>query len=361
MEPGEQDACIKAGAGPKPPSLCGWAIGTVGGVGWIFNTEDGGVTWDRQDVPTELEGVPLESVSAVDNLHAWIVGTPNPKEGETYGTILYTETGGSEWLRQGSAKDVPLVEFNKVRALDQQTAWVVGASAAVPGDKRPPLGTILVTRDGGSTWTMQTSNNIPPVNLQGLAVVDSEVIWVSGFNNQGYGTILRTTDGGKIWERLGRPQDLPSQYYIGMSALSKEVAWAVGNGYTIRHTCTSGETWSEESPFAGALQDANEIQVIPNGEGWVGWTVMDYANIYRSLSGSESESWSQQQNPAKGYFLRDISAVDAQTAWVVGNSGQEGEKGKVLFTATGGQDWYCQQYKNSYEFPAGLLSVSFVK
>ena len=73
--------------------------------------------------------------------NGWIIGTP-PVDG--YGVILHTTNGGGLWVRQGSTSDVPGVELNNVKAVDARTAWVVG-------DADSGFGVILHSA-GKSVW-----------------------------------------------------------------------------------------------------------------------------------------------------------------------------------------------------------------
>lgn len=359
----KSDPCAHFEKGPTPPKACGWAVGNeLDGTAWIFHTTDGGASWEPQALPAGLERVNLEAVCAVDADHAWIVGDKRPDV--ACATILYWKNDGQGWRAMGSPLDVPNTSLTKVRAIDRRTIWMVGGCADIPGDNRTARGTILVTRDEGVSWSMQTSDEIPQVLLQGLSVVNEKVVWVSGYQDDGFGTILQTRDGGGSWNRLGSKKVLPNKRYIGLSALSDQVAWAVGNGFSIRYTDDGGTTWTEQSKWFApeGYFDANEVQILGDRSGWV---AEDEGAIWHLADGV----WAEQSNGASGYYLRSVSAIDSRHAWVVGNSddptadgGPANAKavGKVLFTADGGAHWHCQQFRGAYEFPAGLIGVSFV-
>src|ERR1700730_7346959 len=93
--------------------------------------------WNPQETLAEMR---LPSITtnlksthfAADGQRGWVVGE--------YGTILQTRDGGSTWTRQtsGTQSWLSSVSF----AADNQRGWVVGEK-----------GTIQQTRDGGASWT----------------------------------------------------------------------------------------------------------------------------------------------------------------------------------------------------------------
>src|SRR5262249_41911804 len=66
--------------------------------------------------------------------HAWIAGRPGS-------FVLTTKDAGASWKSQPTGQTTPL---NGVFFLDESRGWAVG-----------DLGTILSTKDGGQTWTVQ--------------------------------------------------------------------------------------------------------------------------------------------------------------------------------------------------------------
>jgi photosystem II stability/assembly factor-like uncharacterized protein len=293
-----------------------WVVGdSSDGYGTILYTTDGGNTWERQGSVGEIPNVTLGSVSAVDSSTAWVVGYN--------GTILHTTDGGNTWTRQGEG-EIPDVDLLKVSAVDRNTAWVVGYN-----------GTILHTTDGGNTWEQQGGDTIPDVLLQGVCAVDYETVWATGKPSDNYATILHTTDGGNTWERQGSAAELPDGHFLGVSAADGNNAWAVGGpGGTIFHTTNGGNTWVDQTPDNSVWSDANEVFAIDANTAWV---VQDYGNIFYTENGGEN--WTRQSANASSYLLMGVSAIDDNTAWVVGVS-QLG--GVILHTTNGGNTWQPQ-------------------
>ena len=113
-------------------SRYGWLVGDGG---LILRTSDGGVSWHalRQLPPLGLlDGVDWRAVATQGN-QVWIVGAPGS-------IVLHSADAGRTWHAQATGQTIPLY------AVDFRTPTDGVAAGA--------LGTILVTTDGGQTWTV---------------------------------------------------------------------------------------------------------------------------------------------------------------------------------------------------------------
>ncbi len=113
----------------------GWLVGDGG---LVLQTEDGGRTWRAP--PTRLPGGMTTyfdfAALAVRGDRCWIAGAPGTR-------ILHSADRGETWQVFDTGQTLPLRALSFV---DDQRGWAVGA-----------LGTILATRDGGQSWTVQRS------------------------------------------------------------------------------------------------------------------------------------------------------------------------------------------------------------
>ena len=233
--------------------------------------------------------------------------------------------------------------MQKVSAVDRNTAWAVGA------------GTILHTTDGGSTWIQQGGDTIPDVSLQGVYAVDTETAWVTGDLFDGYATIFHTTDGGNNWTRQGSAAEIPSDsYFLGVSAADSSNAWAVGGfGGFIFHTTDGGSTWIDQTPNDSVPGDANEVFAVDNNTAWV---AQDYGNLFYTENGGEN--WTKQESHARDQWLVGVSAINANTAWIVGTPAVPPlTRGKIIHTTDGGDTWETQTPPVNTSF----CKVSFVQ
>ena len=181
----------------------------------------------------------LRAVHFVDGLRGWAVGSR--------GTILATRDGGSTWAAQPSGTWALLwsVQF----AADGLHGWAVGRE-----------GTILATRDGGSTWAAQTSGTTASLKsiqfaadgLRGCAVGEG-------------GTILATRDGGSTWaaQTSGTRALLLSVQFTADGLRG----WAVGDDGTVLATRDGGSIWAAQP--SGTRADIKSVHFTADGlRGW---------------------------------------------------------------------------------------------
>jgi photosystem II stability/assembly factor-like uncharacterized protein len=140
----------------------GWA---VGGLGKIIHTDDGGVSWSRQELNCGSPSCPwrLFAIEMLDNQEGWIAG-----EG-----LYHTSDGGVNW----NEKDVGFgYDFQDIQFADSLNGWLASERGA-----------IMATRNGGQTWHF-VDNEVSSYDLRGLSFVNAHKGWLVG----DYGTILTT-------------------------------------------------------------------------------------------------------------------------------------------------------------------------
>jgi photosystem II stability/assembly factor-like uncharacterized protein len=176
--------------------------------GAIYVSKDAGKTWTKGRSGTRRL---LYGVSMADASKGWVVGQE--------GTILRTEDGGLTWTKQETNKEAEGSHLFSVHALDANTAWAVG-----------DWGTRIFTDDGGKSWqdfslTIDEEHPqfvwlAPPEQEKvragekvyedvGLTNVfclpaPSQSCWIIGE----FGYIFRSETGGRTWERAAIQQDI---------------------------------------------------------------------------------------------------------------------------------------------------------
>ncbi|HEX3144046.1 MAG TPA: YCF48-related protein [Pyrinomonadaceae bacterium] len=191
-------------------------------------------TWSLQ---TSGVNARLRGVSAVDERVAWASGSG--------GTVLRTEDGGATWKRITVTTDI--VDFRDIDAIDETTAYVlsIGNGAA---------SRIYKTTDRGTTWTAQFQNQDPKAFLDAMSFWDTDHGLVIGDSIDRQFYILITTNGGREWTRVA-PDKLPSALVnegafaasgTNIAVYGKRYAW-IGLGSAERarvlRTTDGGQTW----------------------------------------------------------------------------------------------------------------------
>ena len=219
----------------------GWACGRKG---TILHTNDGGVTWSKQNSGTNHT---LSAICFVDSSHGWAVGEA--------GTILRSSDGGKTWRRQ----DNPLYHQN------QFTPAFLGEKKALEKKKKPApyflmdvhfvnkkegwivteKTTILHTADSGKTWDIQYKGG--DFILRAVDFIDDKTGWAVGE----YGYIYHTDDGGRTWVKQAGKYSISEEtglidggyFLFDVCVLDKLTAWVVGiDGYAAI-TKDGGSTW----------------------------------------------------------------------------------------------------------------------
>jgi photosystem II stability/assembly factor-like uncharacterized protein len=191
-----------------------WAIGDWG---TILRTTDGGETWDDRSL---TEDVILNSMSWVDRRHGWIAGE--------VGAIYRTEDGGESWVRQESGSEKSLFD---VHFTDRRRGWAVGLD-----------GVLVRTEDGGESWQVLRGN--PEVGsldamgfLEALKNAGLYAVRVQGdfgIAAGDLGIILVSRDGGLTWSEQEVPEEWRLRWIRGLSLGKDANGVLVGsNGLTI--------------------------------------------------------------------------------------------------------------------------------
>ena len=192
----------------------------------IVYTHDGH-EWKAADFP-KPDNSSLESVCMVDSEYGWAVGSAGLTDSTPL--VLVTHDGGATWTRQTKGLPTTGIDLHGVSFVDRQHGWAVG-----------DFGAIYVTVDGGATWWSQPS--VVSATLRGVHFSDSSTGWAVGDKS----TILETTQAGRLWI----PGTLPvMQASVTLRAVSTAGGhvWAVGDGGVIL-TAAAPQPGSGGMPF----------------------------------------------------------------------------------------------------------------
>ena len=165
-----------------------YVVGGTGGSperGFIGYTQDGGATWDSVFPANDY------------NRHEWIGVTASENTIVIYGGeshYMASTDGGTTWKNDsvpGAGGGGHPADINHLIMLNSQTWW--GAM---------DMGHICFTTDGGSTWTIQETDEGGSF-LVGIDAWDSQLALVVGTlaGYPPYGPILKTSNGGTLWQK----------------------------------------------------------------------------------------------------------------------------------------------------------------
>ena len=217
--------------------------------GDIYHTTNGGDTWELQF----SDGYAKSDIEFLDTQHGWMaVG------GNSSGQLRYTLNGGNTWLL-------------KMRNLESAFIGVQFLSDSI-GFAMTKQDFIYRTRDGGSSWdTIEYSTPFleAPFLIKEFEFVNDTVGWaISYFKKE----IIFTQDGGNTWHLPSSP-NVPGYRTIQM--LSPTNGWAVTDNYLLIQY--------QPKPFCEALSHVYRIEIETNhtNEG----TLLTWEDPYACVDG----------------------------------------------------------------------------
>ena len=201
----------------------GWVIGESGA---IFHTDDGGLTWKRQNSGTDYD---LRQIQFVSPLDGWITASEHRLPAYRH-TFLATNDGGKSWreLRHEDSPSPHAFSFvdsfegwavdlnnNIVHTDDGGKSWSVrrpaggdgwAASTSLTVPKGGSWATEFYTPPTGARLKYQEkpSNRDAGTSLSGVYFSDSQNGWAVGFFRA-----LTTNDGGTTWKTISEAWKQP--------------------------------------------------------------------------------------------------------------------------------------------------------
>jgi hypothetical protein len=142
---------------------------TLTGLGFILRSTDGGVSFTQ--VPSPAGTYAFRGSGFINATDALALGDSssvvrvNTTTGAT--TVLGAAAGIPQTVRNATTGEVTSYQFIKAYfPTGSQVGWIVGRRTTVrPGEPALTNGVILISRDGGATWTQQAVSGQPQDGL----------------------------------------------------------------------------------------------------------------------------------------------------------------------------------------------------
>lgn len=225
------------------------------------------------------------------------------------------------------------------------------------------LATFLTTPSGAgaTTLTWQPTPTGTTAQLRGLSAVSRQVAWASGAR----GTVLRTVDGGRSWQQVG-PPDTATLDFRDIEAFDAKtaVALSIGEGEAARvyRTTDGGRTWTETFRNTDPAAFYNCVAFFDSRHGLAtGDPVGGAFNILSTSDGGRT--WTHLPGPAAltGEYQfsasgQCVTVAGSKDAWLATGGSSVA---RVLHSADRGRTWTASETPLASSESAGVFATAF--
>ena len=260
------------------------------------------VAWSQTTaIAPQQDDATLHDLQVAGTSFVWVVGD--------HGAIWASADAGGTWEQQPSGVTGTL---RSACFLSDRLGWVAG------GDPLPHTtlgrGILLVTRDGGQTWSSAPTHELPP--LQVIRFFDpQEGLAIAAQPDATGQTVFRTQDGGKSWLPLSATQ---ATNWRGAHLLYPDMGLLGGKGGRVA-LLAGDQLLPSRLPEMGR-RSVRSVHVQGTDRAWLAGE-----GSYLLTSGSGGVVWEEPTAPVSNAlrYLVDFRTVDArdQKVWLAGQPG----------------------------------------
>ena len=269
----------------------------VGNEGKIIRTSDGGKTWTTVASGTNQN---IRSIEFINENTGWAAAT---------GSLLKTNDGGSTWSVIIAPAAIPAARnIYSVSFRNENEGIAVCQGGGTNGNF------VLVTGDGGKTWTGKT---IPAVtglaavtDLRHVAWYNDDIAYAVGAN----GTIIKTVDKGTTWTRINTINLEAGTIRFNNLTFVNNTGYAAGQ---------SGMLLKIE-PLQNDKITLLPIYTVDDGQNdsWFtdtnnGYIAGQYGELFKTTNGGIS--WIAQNTSSAAVSLRAVQVFSSGKIYVIGN------------------------------------------
>lgn len=274
----------------------------------------------------------LRGLSVVSDKVAWASGAK--------GTVLRT-VDGQQWQAM-QVPDADKIDFRDIQAFDAKTAIVMGAG---PG----AASRIYRTVDGGATWKLVTTNQVPDGFWDAMAFWDKDNGILFGDPVKGSFQVYTTADGGLTWQEVAARgiEAMPNEGAFAASGTCLTVAgsndaWiATGGSASARvfHSSDRGKTWRASStpiPAGAPARGVFSVAFLNSKEGFAAggdYKETRMAGINGAYTADGGASWTPVEVAPAGYMSVVVPVPGAPRAFVAAGLAGSG------YSTNGGRNW----------------------
>jgi photosystem II stability/assembly factor-like uncharacterized protein len=260
----------------------GWIVGTSTS---LFETLDGGTTWQERKLDLGTEKYRLTSVS-FSGPEGWVAGQPS--------ILLHTKDGGTSWERMplseklpGSPSDLTAIGPDSVEMVTDvgaiyQTkdggrnwkAMVNDAFGVFKSLHRSDDGSYVAVSSRGnffSTWkpgsaAWEQFNRNSSRRLQGMGFTPDNRLWMLARGGQ-----LQFTNSPdpEDWQKAQAPESFNSWGFLDLGYRTPEELWVVGGSGTLLVSYDNGKSWKKDGNVEDVPANLYKIEFPSADRGYI--------------------------------------------------------------------------------------------
>jgi photosystem II stability/assembly factor-like uncharacterized protein len=260
----------------------GWLVGTKAA---IFETDDGGDTWQEKGLDFGEEKLSFTAVSFFGQ-EGWITGKPS--------VLLHTNDGGESWSRIPLSPKLPGAPYGIValgkntaemvtdlgaiyKTEDQGRTWkalVEGAVGVARNISRSPDGKYVAVsakgnfystwQPGETEWTPHQRNSSRRVQNMGFG--KDGRLWLLARGGQ-----IQFTEGDDVeqWSEVEYPEPSSSWGFLDVGYRTPEELWVAGGSGNLLGSFDDGVTWQKVKELENVASNFYKIVFVTPEQGFV--------------------------------------------------------------------------------------------
>ncbi|PKL88687.1 MAG: hypothetical protein CVV23_09150 [Ignavibacteriae bacterium HGW-Ignavibacteriae-2] len=295
----------------------------VNAAGNVLKSIDGGATWSNPINLTINDFYDLTYVKGTNVLYA--VGR--------YGVIAKTTDLGATWTNVSTA--VYEEDFRVCKFFDEKNGMVAGGATS-------GFGNILLTNDGGDSWTAANYNL--GSRVYGVATPTRDIWYVA---RQSSNLIAKTTDCGATFVEQATPLASATKHFYDVEFPNENFGMAVRSGGEIIKTEDGGANWVElATPTTKAIY---AVTVLNNQNAFICGS-----GAFRTTDGGTT--WEEMDIKIPGTFF-SMNFYGDKLGYIAGYSGGYPQLTK---TTDGGNTWNAINFPTDFDRFGSVWAIEII-
>lgn len=252
-------------------------------------------------------GIPLSGIAkliCLSSQRCIAAGLVNPLTGG----IALTTNAGTTWslVAQDPVSELSGTALTDL-ACDSPICVAVGHQ---PDRVTGPRGLILVSHDGGSTWTQANSGASELFGVSCSSPVVCSAVGFSVYGGANGQMAVHTTDGGRTWVGASLPSDITQLVYVACT--DHDVCLAAGHVQdaltAVLRSTTGGQSWTHQSTYVEPLAAISNLDCSTEGSCVIAGAVSPPTSTV-VWSNNAGGTWNTAHVPSKIFDISDVACA----------------------------------------------------